>query len=297
MSSRVVILGCGYIGIALGRRLIGDLDVVGVRRSVAGIEAVTAAGLSAVRADVTDPDSLADVPDADVVVFAASAGGRGADPARETYVEGQRAAIDHFGSRADPPDRYIYTSSTGVYGDHDGEWVDESTDLDPESERGRVLVEAGRVALRRSRDHGIDGTVARLAGLYGPGRFRVDRYLQGPVTEGHLNMVHRDDVAGALEFFIREDMARGETVLVTDDEPVDRWAFADWIADACGREPPEKLTISERLSDDLSDRRRRRIRSNKRCSNGKLRELGYELTYPSFREGYAEAVEACGDED
>ncbi|WP_135829141.1 SDR family oxidoreductase [Halorussus halobius] len=292
----VAILGCGYVGLELGRQLTDrGHRAVGVRRSEDGLEAIADAGFEAVRADVTDADSLAAVPDVDALVFAASSGGRDADAARETYVEGLRTAVDHFGARADSPDRLVYTSSTGVYGDHGGDWVDEETPLSPAGERGSVLVEAERVALDEAADRGIDGTVARLAGLYGPDRFRLERYLSGPVTEGYLNLVHRDDAAGAVRFLLTEDLARGDVVLVADDEPVEKPDLAVWLADQCGVESPAVRTAAKRIdSGTLSESAERRIRASKRCSNGKLRALGYDFTYPTFREGYRPAVAARG---
>ncbi len=291
---RVVILGCGYIGIELGRQLAESHDVVGVRRSESGIEAIERAGFDGVRADVTDRDALAAVPDADAVVFAASSGGRDAAAAREVYVEGQRTALAAFGDRDDPPERYVYTSSTGVYGDHGGDWVDEETPLEPTTDKTELLAEAERVALDEVPE-GVDGSVARFAGLYGPDRYRLERYLDGPVVEGYLNMVHRADAAGSVAFLLEEDLARDAVVVVVDDEPVSRWTFADWLAAECGRENPPKETVSERLDDDLSVAARRRLLTDKRCSNDRLRRLGYEFTYPSFREGYRGAIEAyCG---
>ncbi|PSP86201.1 NAD(P)-dependent oxidoreductase [Halobacteriales archaeon QS_1_68_17] len=290
---RVAILGCGYVGIELGRLLALDHEVVGVRRSESGVGAIERAGFEAVRADVGDPGDLAGVPDADAVVFAASSGGRGAAAAREIYVEGLRTAIEAFAARSEPPDRLVYTSSTGVYGDHGGDWVDEDTEIDPTTEKTRVLAEAERVAVETTADHGIDGTVARLSGLYGPDRYRLDRYLDGPVTEGYLNMVHRRDAAGAIGHLLTADLARDEVVLVTDDEPASKWEFADWLADQCGVERPPKQTTAERLAaDDLSAAAKRRIETSKRCSNRKLRALGYEFAYPTFREGYREAIAA-----
>lgn len=291
---RVAILGCGYVGLELCRELAAsDHDVVGVRRSPDGVARVEDAGGVGVRADVTEEDSLSGVPDADALVFAASSGGRGADAAREIYVDGLRTVIDHFGARANPPDRLVYTSSTGVYGDHGGDWVDEETPLDPTTEKTRVLAAAEEVALADAASRGIDGTVARYAGLYGPDRYRLDRYLKGPVTEGYLNMVHRDDAAGAVAFLLTEDLARGEVVLVVDDEPVEKWAFADWLADECGVDRPPKRTADERLAEgDLSEAARRRLSTSKRCSNAKLRDLGYERRFPTFREGYRAAIDA-----
>jgi nucleoside-diphosphate-sugar epimerase len=290
---RVAILGCGYVGLELGRQLLPDHDVIGVRRSPAGLDAVSATGLRAVEADVTDTHSLAAVPDADAIVFAASSGGRDVAAARRVYVEGQRRVIDHFAARDDPPDRYVYTSSTGVYGDHGGDWVDESTPIDPDTERTRVLAAAESAALEDAAAAGMAPTVARLAGLYGPDRYRLDRYLEGPVTEGYLNMVHRDDAAGAVGHLLETGAAAGEVVLVVDDEPVDRWDFADWLAAACGVSEPAKQTVAERLAAcDPSSSARRRLLADKRCSNECLRGRGYELRYPTFREGYREAVAA-----
>ena len=290
MTERVAILGCGYVGLELGRQLRDDYEVVGIRRSDGGIAAIEDAGFEAVRADVTDPESLSAVPDADWLVFAASSGGRGAGAARKVYVEGLRTVIDHFWSRADPPERLVYTSSTGVYGDHDGAWVDEETALDPQTEKTEVLAEAERVARERPAEHGGHGAVARFAGLYGPDRYRLERYLEGPVTAGYLNMVHRADAAGAVRHLLTEDH-RDEVVLVVDDEPVEKWAFADWLAEQCEVPFPPKQTTEERLADEsLSETAKRRIQTSKRCSNDRLRELGYEFEYPTFREGYRDAV-------
>lgn len=292
MTERIVILGCGYVGLELGRQLDAE-TVIGVRRSADGVAAIEDAGMTGIQADLTDPNALADIPDVDAVVFAASSGGRGVAAAREIYVAGQRTVIDHFSERSDPPDRYVYTSSTGVYGDHDGDWVDEATPLEPTTEKTDVLVDAEHVALERASQRGIDGTVARFAGLYGPDRYRLDRYLDGPVTEGYLNLVHRADAAGAVAYLLEEDCARNEVVLVVDDEPVDKWELADWLATACEQPAPPKQTKAQRLAaGDLSAVARRRIETSKRCRNDKLREIGYELTYPTFREGYSAAVAA-----
>jgi nucleoside-diphosphate-sugar epimerase len=290
----VAILGCGYVGLELARQLEGaSHEVVGVRRSPDGLAAVEATGATAVKADVTDRSSLSAVPDVDALVFAASSGGRGAETARAVYVEGLETVIECFGSRADPPDRLVYTSSTGVYGDHDGAWVDESTPIEPTTAKTEVLATAEERAIQLASEYGITGSVARFAGLYGPDRYRLERYLSGPVTAGYLNMVHRDDAAGAVAHLLTADACRGEAVVVVDDEPVEKWAFADWLADQCGRAKPAKQTKADRLAaDELSDAARRRIQTSKRCSNDRLRASGYDLTYPTFREGYADAIAA-----
>ncbi len=295
----VAIVGCGYVGLELARQLADNgHEVAGIRRSDEGLDAIESIGVTgdgvvrAVRADATDPDSLSALPNADAVVFAASSGGRGATAAREVYVEGLENVIATYGSRESPPDRLVYTSSTGVYGDHDGAWVDESTPIRPTTEKTRVLAEAERVAVEEADAVGIDGTVARFAGLYGPNRYRLRRYLDGPVTAGYLNLVHRGDAAGAVRFLLERDVARGEPVLVVDDEPAPKHAFADWLADECGVPRPPKRSKAERIADgDLSEAAERRIRTSKRCSNAFLRELGYEFTFPTYREGYRAAID------
>lgn len=289
----VAILGCGYVGLELGRQLTErGQTVYGVRRSDAGILAIQEAGFEGVQADVTDLDDLERVPDVDVVVFAASSGGRGAAAAREIYVDGLERAIDAFGNRDKTPERLVYTSSTGVHGDHDGEWVDETTPIEPTTEKTDVLAKAERIALEKPATYGFEGTVARYAGLYGPDRYRLERYLEGPVTEGYLNMVHRDDAAGAVRYLLAKDTARDAVVQIVDDEPVSKWEFSDWLAAECGVETPPKRTKAERLeAGDLSEAARRRILTSKRCSNERLRELGYQFEYPTFREGYREAID------
>jgi nucleoside-diphosphate-sugar epimerase len=288
---RIAILGCGYVGLELARQFGDEHEVIGVRRSPDGLDAIEATGATAVRADVTDADDLAAVPDVDSLVFAASSGGRGAEAAEQVYVDGLRTVIEAFSDRDASPDRLVYTSSTGVYGDHDGGWVDETTDLSPTTEKTRVLAEAERIARDVAPEYGIDGRVVRFAGLYGPNRYRLDRYLEGPVTEGYLNMIHRDDAAGVVRFAL--ESTDEELLLAVDDEPVEKHAFADWLADECGVDRPPKRTKAERLEDDgLSSAARRRILTSKRCSNDCLRELGYDFAYPTYREGYRAAIEA-----
>jgi nucleoside-diphosphate-sugar epimerase len=275
----VAVLGCGYVGCELARGLLADgHEVVGVRRSADGIRAVEDVGADAIRADATDDDSLSSVPDVDVLVYAVSPDGRDSEAARTAYVEGLRTTLDHFAARESSPERVVYTSSTGVYGDRDGAWVDESTPLEPRTEREEILAEA-EATVRAEREW--DWTVTRFSGLYGPDRYRLERYLEGPVSDRYLNLIHRDDAAGAIRYLLETDTGRNAVVLVSDDEPVRKPTLADWLADQCDvSHPPRESATSERA------------RASKRCSNEKLRERGYELRYPTYRDGYRAAIEA-----
>lgn len=283
----VLVLGCGYIGREVGTRLVdAGHDVTGVVRSASSADAVAAKGIQPVQADLTDQEVVADLPDADVLVFSASAGRGSVEEARALYIDGLGSVVSAFEARDRSPERLLFTSTTGVYGDHGGDWVDESTPIDPERPKAEVIAEAEDIV----RGSAFDGTIARFAGLYGPGRYRLSSYLDS-VTAGWRNSTHRDDAAGALAWFVTEDVAREETVLVSDGNPVDRWEFGDWLAEQCGEPAPEKLTVEERL-DGLPASASLRVASQKRCRNDRLKALGYELAYPSVYEGYDAAIDA-----
>ena len=99
--------------------------------------------------------------------------------------------------------------------------------------------------------------------------------------------------AGVVRFLLERDVLRDDVLLVVDDEPADKHAFADWLARACGVDPPPKRSKAERLAaGDLSAAARRRIETSKRCSNDRLHECGYEFVHPTYREGYRAAVGA-----
>lgn len=289
----VVILGCGYIGLEVARRLdANEHEVIGVRRSESRVRRIRDAGFTAVQADLTDPASIATLPGADWIVYTASVGRGGTQTARDIYVDGLTDTIETYAEKSPVPDRLIYTSSTGVYGDHDGNWVDETTPPRPGGQRGDTLLEAEEIALDRAGDYGIDGTVVRFGGLYGPSRYRLERYLTKPAIEGYRNSTHRHDGAGAIAHLLEKEVAREELVLAVDDEPVDNWAFSAWLADKCGESPPPQVSVEEYLQTrDISPATAERLRSNKRCSNDRLYELGYEIAVPSVWEGYQDAIE------
>lgn len=290
----VLILGCGYVGRELGQQLLdAGHAVTGVVRTESSVAAIQASRIQAVQADLTDTAAVRSLPDTDALVFAASAGRGSVADARTLYIDGLQSVVSTFEDRENSPDRLLFTSSTGVYGDQDGEWVDKSTSVDPSRPKARVIAEAEAVVHRAA----MASTVARFAGLYGPARYRIESSLDS-ATAGWRNSVHRDDAAGALAWFLTEDVAREETVLVSDGTPVDRWSFADWLAEQCGEPEPEKLTVEARRErDGLPASATTRLTSQKRCRNDRLLELGYEPTYSSVYEGYKPAIDAYRDDE
>ncbi len=253
-----MIVGCGYVGTALARQLVGrDEQVYAISRSGVDIDGVTS-----LERDVTEP-GLA-LPDADRVFYLVSAGARDAAAYRATYVAGLQRTIGATGGNP----ALVYASSTGVYEVYDGSWVDETTPLDPSSDRARILLEAEEEA------RSAGGTVVRFAGLYGPGRSGVDRYLDDArVPAGYLNLLHREDAARSM---LAAEKGDHQLYLAVDDEPVHRHDLAHWLAEFTGR--PHGTLV------DSVDR------SNKRCSNARLRETGWNPEFPTYRDGFADAL-------
>ncbi|HWV99872.1 MAG TPA: SDR family oxidoreductase [Candidatus Acidoferrum sp.] len=290
---RTLIVGCGYVGLQLGRDLVlQGHEVWGLCRSAATITALETAGLVPVEADITRPETLTAVsPRFDFVVFCASATGGGPERYREVYVDGLRNLLASL--TRTPSQRFVYTSSTSVYGQTDGSLVDETSPAKPTEEIGRILLEAEEILLTAARERQYPAVVLRAAGIYGPGRgYWLQQYLKGEATlqgrgERVLNMVHRDDVAGATIAALQRGHP-GEIYNVVDNGPVSQRGLFEWLSKRLGRPMPPCVPESGTES-------RKRGATSKRVSNHKLRfELQYRLKYSTFREGFESELEQDG---
>jgi nucleoside-diphosphate-sugar epimerase len=286
---RVLIIGCGYVGLELGRQLVAaDHKVFGLRRSAANVGELQAAGITPVVGDLTHPTTLDTLPGGfDWVVNTVSSSRGGLAEYRQVYREGTRNLIDWM--RRHPPAAFAYTSSTSVYGQTDGSWVDETSPTRPGTETGSVLVEVEQQLLEAARAGQVPARLLRVAGIYGPGRGHLFRqFVHGEARlrgDGSrwLNMIHRDDVASALLAVLGSGLA-GEIYNAADDEPVTERDFLRWLAENLGRPLPGPGAEAERAA-------RKRGLTNKRVSNRKLRALGWTPHFPTFRDGYAQAVQ------
>ena len=283
---RVLIVGCGYVGLPLGAELVRHgHEVSGVRRTSGSEGELSQAGITSLLADITKPADLARLPaQYDWVVNCVASGGGGPDDYRKVYLEGTRHLIEWLSPMA--PRRFVYTSSTSVYGQTDGALVTELSPAEPVAETARILVDTERLLLEAAKSHGFPAVILRLAGIYGPGRgYWLKQYLSGQARiEGpgvrFLNMVHRDDVSGAILAALERGRA-GEIYNVVDDEPTTQLALYQWLAERSGGALPRSVP-------EEAESARKRGLTNKRVSNRKLREeLRYRLKYPTFREGYA----------
>lgn len=286
---RVLIVGCGYIGLPLGAELVRQgQEVFGLRRSSGAKAELKSAGIRPLTGDITKPSDLAKLPTGyDWVVNCAASAGGGVEDYRALYLEGTRNLVEWLSST--PPKKYVYTSSTSVYGQTEGELVTETSPTDPAAETGRILVRAEQVLLEASQASGFPAVILRLAGIYGPNRGHwFKQFLKNEAAiegkgERILNMIHRDDVVGAtIAALIRG--RPGAVYNVADTEPVAQLAFFQWLAGVLGKALPP-------FGPEMSEAARKRGLTNKKVSNAKLRtELGYEFKYPTFREGYGAEV-------
>lgn len=285
--ARVLIAGCGDVGTALGLALAADGDqVLGLRRNPEHLPAP----ILPVRGDLVGAAGLAAASDGvTCLVYAASADGFSDDAYRSAYVEGLRNVLAALRAARAPLGRVLFTSSTAVYGQDDGGWVDETSATEPSGFSGRRLLEAEALLL----GSGVPASVLRLAGIYGRGRTRlIDEVRSGRATvptgaRVYTNRIHVADCAGAIRHLLRLSGARADGVwLGVDHEPCERGVALDWIAERLGVARPHRVA-----ADGAGARERG---SNKRCSNAKLLGSGYVFRYPTFREGYADVLAGLG---
>jgi len=273
--ARTLIAGCGDVGTALGRLLCaGGHEVWGLRRSARGLPRP----IRAIQGDLSDPASLRTLPRAlSAIFYTAAASGPTDDAYRAAYVEGPANLIEALRRAGQYPGRVFFTSSTSVYGQDDGSWVDETSTTDPTSVTGQRVLEGERVF----RAGPFPATVVRLGGIYGPGRTRlvtrvrsgVARLAAGPTA--FTNRIHRDDCALALAHTFSLD-APAATYVGVDELPCPIDDVYRFLAARLGL--PEPVSAATPSAAGLG----------KRCSSALLRASGFVFRYPTFREGYAD---------
>jgi nucleoside-diphosphate-sugar epimerase len=267
-----LVAGAGYVGEALARALLAaGHEVVVLRRS----ESPPPPGARAFRADLTLPGALDALPAADLVFYTAGADERSDEAYRRAYVEGVARLIERFAREPEPPRRLLFTSSTAVYGQQDGEWVDESSEAVPADFAGRSLLQGEALVLSAP----FPGTVLRLGGIYGPGRTSLVERARSGATGGpsYTNRIHRDDAAGALAHLALLPAAEPRYVGV-DCEPAREDEVLAWLA--------RRLGAPAGSAPDAAPPAPRRARGSKRCRNALLLASGYRFRYPTYREGY-----------
>jgi len=280
---RVLIAGCGYVGSALACRLIETRpEVFGLRRTASGLPE----GVRPIAADLMQPATLRGLPpDLDAVVYLATADTFGEAAYNAAYVEGPRNLLRALEEQDQSPARIVFASSTAVYGQRDGEWVDETSPTEPRDFSGRCLLE-GEALLLESR---YPSLVVRFGGIYGPGRARlIERVRSGQarLREGpphYTNRIHRDDCAGILAHLLGLEVPQ-RIYLGVDCDPADEALVLQWLAERLGVPSPEVESQRGKTTG--------RKAGSKRAANDRLLASGYRFLYPTFREGYDALLDA-----
>lgn len=275
---RVLIAGCGYLG-----RAVADLfvekgwEVEGWTKSAESAQQLSTKPYPVLAVDLALEHRVrAQAENFDAVIHCASTRGGDVGLYRHVYLDGARRLLERFtGSRI------LFTSSTSVYAQTNGEWITEESDAEPKHERGKILRKAEDLVLANL------GIVIRLGGIYGPGRSALlKKFLTGDAvldlgSDRFANQIHRDDATAAIQLLLqRGESARG-VYNVVDDEPILRSECYRWLATKLSRPlPPTGRSTSKQ----------KRGESNKRVSNAKLRAIGWVPRYPSFADGMERSV-------
>jgi nucleoside-diphosphate-sugar epimerase len=273
---RILIAGCGYVGrVTAGIFHAAGWKVEAWTRSAESAQGLLDLPFAIQSVDIGSFDQVRNAAaEFDWVVHCASSRGGDAEQYRWVYLQGAKNLL-----RAFPRARLLFTSSTSVYSQADGSWIDESASADPVRETGRILRETEDLVL------GARGIVVRAAGIYGPGRsFLLERFLAGnaiidPKHDRFINQIHRDDVASVIFFLIQQGCAG--IFNVVDDQPILRSECYEWLAQ-------ELQCLAPRPGSALSSPKRGD--SNKRVSNKKLKALGWTPRYPTFAEGMRKSI-------
>ena len=276
---RILIAGCGYVGEATA-----DLFHSAGWKVEGWVHSNESAARLSVKPyfiQVIDVSRRAEVGKYagafDAVIHCVSSRGGDVEVYRQIYLEGARHLLETL-----PKAKILFTSSTSVYAQRDGSWVTEESETKPLRETSRILLEVEKLILEKG------GIVARLAGIYGPGRSALlTKFVNGTATidpnnDRFVNQVHRDDIASALFLLLnRKAMTSGQVYNVIDDQPLLQSACYGWLAQRLNRPlPPIRK----------SEQPRKRGDTNKRVSNAKLRRLGWVAYYPTFGEAMEKSI-------
>jgi len=275
---RILIAGCGYVGQAAADLYhAAGWAVEGWTRSAESVATLSAKPYPICEVDISRRAKVAECRKTfDAVIHCASSSGGDAEMYRQVYLDGARNLLETF-----PGSKLLFTSSTSVYAQRDGSWVTEESETKPTRETSQILLETERSVLANG------GIVARLAGIYGPGRSALlTKFVEGTAiidaeNDRFVNQVHRDDIAAALFLLLSRKTEGAQIYNVVDDQPILQSECYRWLAQRLNRPLP---------SIGRSTQERKRGDSNKRVSNANLRALGWTPRYPKFADGMEESV-------
>ena len=283
----LTIVGCGELGRRLAQQLQPEpYQCIGLKRTP---QAPTS-NLEYRQADATSLSSLKKaLPDySHIVIVTMVPSERSDEGYRRAYVEAVSNVLDALEGQQ-KPELILFVSSTRVYGQNSGEWVNEHSTTTPQNFAGRRLLEAEQRLLNSQHN----GSVVRFSGIYGPGRHHLIRQvaqgqLGSPETPAYTNRIHAHDCAAVLKHLIlmhSQNQRLEARYLASDCEPTLDWPVKQWLAQQL-KEEGNPLSHNSTLppSSDVL------LSNGKQCSNQLLLQSGFEFRYPSFRQGYPEVI-------
>ena len=291
MSRRhVLIAGCGYVGQRLASRLQAHYDVTGLVRSAARVAELERVGIRAlavdldrVRAGVAIPERL----DQEAILYLTPPPVLGESDLR----------LDRFLQLATvPPHTFVYMSTTGVYGDTAGAVVNESSAVQPRTDRARRRVSAEEMTRVWCNERRVRRVVLRVPGIYGPERLPLERlrHYEPVVREreaGINNRIHVDDLVEACTCAITNSEARG-VYNVTDGQPFGSTTFMNLVAKVAGLPAPPQVSMEEAQL-TFSPERLSFLNESRRVSNERmLKHLGVVLKYADVEAGIRASLPA-----
>jgi len=272
VSERILLAGCGDLGERVAQRLRAHGDEVWALRRQPPARGMH--GIHWLRGDLTDPASLRELPAGITrLVYLPAPATRDKAAYRAIFVDGLRHLLDALDRRKLA--RVLFVSSSAVYGEHDGDWVDEATPTDPPGFNGAVLLEAEQWLAEQS----LPSTVLRLAGLYGPGRLQlIERLRAGQLrvpreTPHWANRIHVDDAAAAIAHLLQLKSPQ-PLYLGVDDTPMPLDELYDFLAALIDAPLPAEGAAPAGVG-------------SKRLRNARLRASGWAPQWPDAREAYA----------
>jgi len=282
----IFIVGCGDIGSLLAANWRDrGANVTALVRSEAGRRRLQGLGLNTVDGDLDRAESLRALPLANSVLYYL------APPPRDGEED---TRMHHFLKALQPPDlprRIIYISTSGVYGDTAGAWVDEQTPANPQTSRAKRRLDAETALRRFGREQGIAVIILRVGGIYGPGRLPRERLEKGlPVLNenecGYTNRIHATDLVNVL--ILAADKGRGDHVYnVSDGHPGNMTQYFNAVADTLGLPRPPSLPMAEAM-ERLTPAMLSYLTESRRMDNRKLlHDFELQLQYPDLAAGLA----------
>ena len=282
-----LIIGCGYLGGRVAAHWRETIrEVFALTRSTKTATQFSQHGWNPIIGDITKPESIVPFPEVDTVLLSVGFDRRAGYDIHTAFVGGIKNAIAKLPSTIS---RLIYISSTGVYSQSNGEWVDEESICEPQRPGGVACLEAERFLQQSEFSDRL--VILRLAGIYGPERIpRIASIQKGePITSprhGYINLIHVDD---AVQAVVAASQYEGMPAMfvIGDDEPVIRSDYFGFVAEKLNA-PPVSFTEPEADSHVVS-----RAMADKRIRNSRMRmELGIDLKYPTYREGITAILES-----